>query len=44
MYKRSILFGQGNSIQALYKWRQAKFGISSLGTNKDQLLHVNIAL
>jgi hypothetical protein len=37
--KQSILFGQGNLTDTLYKRRQAMFGITSLGTNKDQLLH-----
>ncbi len=37
--KRSVLFGWRNSTVSLYKQCQTRFGISSLGRNKDQLLH-----
>jgi len=35
----NIDWKQGNLTNAVYKQCQAMFGISSLGTNKDQLLH-----
>jgi len=37
--KLSILFGQGNSTDAVLQVCQASLGVISLGTNKDQLLH-----
>ena len=37
--KRSILFGRGNSTKLCLKGRQANTGVTSIGTNKDQLLH-----
>ncbi len=38
--KRYILSGQGNSTDSVFKQCQAMFGISSCGTNKDQLLQL----
>ncbi len=39
MYKRSILFGRGNSTHAVYKATPNQSGVRDHKQNKHQLLH-----
>ncbi len=39
MYKRSILFGRGNSTHAVYKATPNRSSVGDLKQNKHQLLH-----